>query len=301
MKKEMQDLLQTMYAERDLILKQQEALDKQVRSMAQTRQGIAQECVNNLLPDLSSETIKNLRRKVPAFSIPMKLGLIGKFVNLFGGHATGELNSSVSLDSLRIHLGAFLDNPVQKKPKEWSEIDIIDGAIYMMQKKPIKKCAEDLDDLSQRIRAIERLAAMDEKMWNPEIRNKIEEAVRSEAKHFLANFGRTQSSRRKKIITPVSYPTREQISSDIGPSLLELWLWNQLLTPHSDVVQEIQQFEPGGGTFGGAGASGDFMDKEEASRVVEASDPPQSEAESETDYDSETDNESNNDDHDSTE
>jgi len=266
MRQELQTLLQAMQSERNSILKKQESFGEQLRSLRETRQKMARHCVNELLPDLQAETIKALRREVPNFSIPTKSGFFSKLVSFFGGASADKIDPRVPLDLLRIHLGSYLDNS-EEKPETRAKVEELDRAIHDLQTNLIKSNTERLDEISERIKALEKLQAVDQKKLNPETRDRIEEALKSQAYRFRSGFGKKQPDQRQKLVAP-PYPTRPQISSDSGPSLLEMWLWYQLLMPHSEVSREIQQFEqfePGGGLSGGAGASGEFPEKTQVS------------------------------------
>ncbi|MDP1689643.1 MAG: hypothetical protein Q8L52_00315 [bacterium] len=258
MKDNLKVLLQSLRTERETLEKQQTGLMHQHDIMLDRHRSEARQCVRQLLPDLGSGTIDSLRRDVPDFEVPTISAWFG---------FSKKLDPNVSLDTLRMQLGTYLDNS-SDAPRAWVEkVGRLDRAIRGSQENLIPENSAHLADVNAKIAALEKFSAVDHSKMNPKMRQQMEQAMAAQAK---ANRRGTsnQPMRQATRMAPI-YPTQSQASSDSGPSLLEMWLWYQLLTPHSEYSHEVQPaFVGGGGEVGGGGASGGWGETREAPQEV---------------------------------
>lgn len=258
MKKSLQAMLGSLKEDRQNILDIQEKLDKQLRALCVTRQETARNLVNKILPDLSPETITKLRGKVPEFPIPIRRSFFDGIRRFFGGSPVEKIDPEVTLDILRMKLGAYLDGvSAEKHPNFWIErVGKINNAIHDFQTNPIKINNERLAEISARIKAIQKLQAVHTKI-DPTMQRKIEAAIKTRTDNVRLGKKHARVSPLNSK-TPPAYPTHEQRSSESGPGLLEAWLWYELLSSHSDYSHETRNFDFskeafGGGSSGGAG------------------------------------------------
>lgn len=248
MKENLQVLLQSLRDEKSRLEEEKRGLARQLETLNKSRMTTARRCLSELLPDLEMSTIKSLARQVPGFEVPVTSGFLG-----FGK----KVDPSVSLNSLRMKLGAHLDNTSGAVPESWkSDVKPIDASIRDLQENLIRSNAERIADVGARITALEKLVNVDLTKMNPKVRSQLEQAVASQARNPRAS---TRSYSSVRGATPVNtvYPSQTQIHSDSGPSLLEMWFWWQILTPNSECSHEVHRIESGG-SFGGGGASGNW-------------------------------------------
>jgi hypothetical protein len=271
MKENLDALRQALQEEKAAIYKEKITLEKQLRTLNGIRQTEARKRLNTMLPDLDSGTITALHQEVPEFAIPMVAvtpGFFGGVIRFFTGGQSEMIDPEISIDALRMQLGSYLDNADKaNRPDFWNkQVGDIDESIQDLQTNLIRANAEQLVEISNRLEAIEKLQATDFERMKPEMQAKIDEAVKSQVKQL--HSGKRFTRVRPISKTPPVYPSSSQTSSDSGPGLLEMWLWYEILSSHSEYAQEAQRIEPGGGEFGGAGASGDFsVDSAQASPV----------------------------------
>lgn len=265
MKENLQALLGSLQDEKLLLEIEKENLVRQSVALNRSRTTTARNCLARLLPDLEMNTIKVLLRQVPDFQVPIVSGWLG-----FGK----KVASSVTLDSLRMKLGAHLDNTRGVVPATWKdEVLSIDISIRDLQENLIRSNAELIADIGARITALEKLLHVDVAKMDPKVRMRLEQAVASQAK-TARQSSRPYSNFRSAVPVDTSYPSHTQINSSSGPSLLEMWLWWQILTPHSECSHEVHRIESGGGgDFGGAGASGSWDERSDTARNMSAPSP----------------------------
>lgn len=247
MKEKLQTLLQSLRDEQTRLEVEKRDLGYQLSVATMTRRSSAQHCINDiLLPNLEMSTIQSLQYEVPEFQIP----LVSKWFGF-----SKQVDPKASINTLRMQLGAYIDNSSKVLPKIWREnITPIDQSIRNLQENLIKSNAERISEVNDRIAALEKLLNIDPRKMDPKVRQRVEQAVASQSR-------RSSPYRipRKAMGMAPAYPSQSQINSDSGPSLLEMWLWYELLSSHSEVSNEVVRIESGG-EFGGAGASGDFSD-----------------------------------------
>lgn len=265
MKENLQALLGSLQDEKLLLEIEKENLARQSVALNRSRTTTARNCLVRLLPDLEMDTIKVLLRQVPDFQVPTVSGWFG-----FGK----KIAPGVTLDSLRMKLGAHLDNTQGAVPATWKdEVLSIDTSIRDLQENLIRSNAERIADIGMRITALEKLLRVDIAKMDPKVRTRLEQAVASQAK-TARQSSRPYSNFRSAVPVNTSYPSHTQINSDSGPSLLEMWLWWQILTPHSEYSHEVHRIESGGGgDFGGAGASGSWDERSDTMRNMSAPSP----------------------------
>lgn len=256
MKEDLQVLLQLLCAEQQTLERQKGDLMHQLDTAVDSRRSTARRCIRNLLPNLESDTISSLRRTVPDLEIPMVSAWFG---------FSKKLDPNVTIDTLRMQLGTYLDNSPNAS-REWVDsVGRLDQTIRDLQENSIPENAAGLDEMNAKIEAIKKLSVIDPSKMSPEIHKKLEQTIASARK----TGGRSVPFRSvQKTAGVASYPTRSQINSDSGPGLLEMWLWYQLLTPNSEYSHETQlAFVGGGGETGGAGAGGSWGETKEAPEV----------------------------------
>ncbi|GEM_PF-4738004 len=260
MKENLQVLLQSLRAERQTLEKQNGALSHQLDIAIDSRRSAARRGIRRLLPNMEPGTISSLRRAVPDFKIPTVSAWFGLF---------RKLDPSVTIDALRMQLGVHLDNS-PNRPKVWEEeVGQFDRAIRGFQEHLIPENAAHLADVNAKIAALEKFSAVDHRKMNPEMRQQMEQAIAAQAKANRRGTSK-QPVRQATRMAPMApaYPTQSQASSDSGPGLFEMWLWYQLLTPHSDYSHAAQPaFVGGGGEMGGGGASDSWGENREAPEV----------------------------------
>lgn len=265
MKKDLAVLMESLLSEKNSLVQEKHSLDEQLRVLNRNRSSEVRHALIEMLPDLEKSTVQNLRHILPGFHIPMVSAWFGLFE---------KVDPDVSADDLRIQLGTYLDS-LQQVPEFWQKtVGKFDEAIHDLQVNLIKANAERLQDILDKIGAIERLQSIDQEKISPEIREKIETAVRSQAKQISSgkNSG-IKSFRQRSFTSAPVYPTATQTSSDSSMSLLEMWFWYEILTSGSDYHHEVQRIEAGGGQFDSGGASGDFSDGRVPSQSSEADQP----------------------------
>lgn len=249
MKENLQVLLQSLQDEKKRLEGEKSDLARQSVALNRSRTTTARNCLVRLLPDLEMDTLKALLRQVPDFQVPTVSGWLG-----FGK----KVSPGVTLGSLRMKLGAHLDNTQGAVPTIWKdEVLSIDVSIRDLQENLIRLNAERIADIGMRITALEKLLRVDIAKMDPKVRTRLEQAVASQAK-TARQSSRPYSNLRSAVPVNTSYPSHTQINSDSGPSLLEMWLWYEILTSHSECSHEVQRIEAGGGDFGGGGASGSW-------------------------------------------
>jgi len=247
-KENLKVVLNNLKAERSSLESGKNGAEAQLGTLNQLRRLAAGRIIEEYyLPDSDLATIKALREAIPGFPVPMASKWFG---------FSEKLDPNVSLDALRIQLGTFLDN-AEEVPERWSkEVGRFDRKIRELQENVITKYAENLADISAKIAALEKLEKVDPKKINPEMMEKIKTALEFQKKNpdSIRRYPYKKSS-------PASYPTRDEIHSDSGPGLLDVWLWSQLLGSDTDHTGEAaESFNPGGGEFSGGGASGDWKE-----------------------------------------
>jgi hypothetical protein len=262
MKENLQILLQSLQDEKERLEGEKNDLARQSVTLNRSRTTTARNCLARLLPDLEMDTIKALLRQVPDFQVPTVSGWLG-----FGK----KVAPGVTLDSLRMKLGAYLDNTQGAVPATWKdEVLSIDTSIRDLQENLIRSNTERIADIGIRIKALEKLLRVDIAKMDPKVRTRLEQAVASQMK-ISRQSSRPYSNFRSAVPVNTSYPSYTQINSDSGPNLLEMWLWWQILTPHSEYSHEVHRIESGGGgDFGGAGASGNWDERSDTARTVSA-------------------------------
>lgn len=180
----------------------------------------ARGCLATLMPDLSMNTVEKLGSQVPGFYIQTVSGWFG-----FNKRVAPQL----SLDSLRISLGIYLDNMRSGTPWIWQETILpLDKQILDLQQS-VRLTAEKKVELQQRIAAVEKLLAIDETKLAPELRVKLAKAAAEQVK-----LVQLRPANGTSVNSPHTTLQPTEVNSNSGPSLLEIWLWWQLLTPHSD-------------------------------------------------------------------
>lgn len=251
MKKNLQKLLTALKVEHHRLEVEKNNLTRQLTGLFQARTAAARDCLKSLLPDMKMSTVNTLLGLVPNFKIP----IVSKWFGL-----SKKVDPRISIDALRLQLGAHLDNyTLGMPPILWSDQVVkIDTVIRDLQERQLKSKAEEIIQIERKISAVENIIKIDADKLSDSTRIKLEEAV---ASIQATEHGHRAKKKHSRVLRPTStpsYPDRNQIISDQGPDLLEMWFWWQMLNPHSDYQQEVQSFEPGGGEFGGAGASGSF-------------------------------------------
>jgi hypothetical protein len=263
MKENLQILLQSLRAEQQTLERQRSDLSNQLDAAIDSRRLAARQCIRSILPNLMPDTISSLRKAVPGFEIPMVSTWLG-FIK--------KLDPNVTIDTLRIQLGTYLDN-VPGASREWEHtVGRHDQVIRSLQEKSIPENTVALNEVSTKIEALKKFSAIDPNKMSPETRKKIEQAIASARKTGGRNVS-FMSMQKNPRVAP-SYPTQSQISSNSGPSLLEMWLWYQLLTPHSEYSHGVPPAVVGGGgelggggEFAGGGAGGSWEEPKDASGV----------------------------------
>lgn len=253
MKENLKTILQSLRSEQTRLETEKQSLCDQIRSLGLNRKSAARRCVQTLLPDLSPDSVKTLRREVPGFRIPT--------VSTWWG-LSKKIDPSASVDTLRMQLGAYLDDyqtGLKVVPDIWtSSVARADEIIRDLQKNQARTVETSLSDIKARIGAIEKLSNANLRKMDPKARRKLERALAAQAKSARSPARLARIVRASRV-TPV-YPTQSQVDSDSGPSPLEMWLWYQLLTPNSETSHEIDSFVGGGGSSGGGGADGSLRD-----------------------------------------
>lgn len=265
MKKNLQAWLNSLQDEKLLLEIEKQNLARQSVDMNRSRTTTARNCLVRLLLDLEKDTIKALLHQVPDFQVPTVSGWLG-----FGK----KVAPGVTLDSLRMKLGAHLDNTQGAVPAIWKdEVLSIDISIRNLQENLIRSNAESIADIGMRIKALEKLLRVDVEKMDPKVLTRLEQAVVSQVK-ISRQSSRPYSNFRSAMPVNTAYPSHTQINSDSGPSLLEMWLWWQILTPHSECSHEVHRIESGGGgDFGGAGAGGSWDERSNTTRNMSAPSP----------------------------
>lgn len=252
MKEDLTYLLDFLKIQERSILNERKSLDEQLRELANERKIKVRQALVGLLPDLKNGTIRKIKKDVRGFHVPM----VSKCFGLFE-----KIDPTVSLDSLRIKLGSYLDN-MDEPPQFWVRIvGNTDQLISSLQTNLIAENNRRMEDVSARIAAIEKLINIDPSKLKPETREKMERAAKGQVKELRTGqgFASRDSRFRKK---QGNHASRHHHNGIDGDDLLAAWLWYELLTPESESSAEISRLEPGRGEFGGAGASGDFSSSE---------------------------------------
>ena len=174
MKENLQVLLGSLQDENLLLEIEKENLARQSVALNRSRTTTARNCVVRLLPDLEMDTIKVLLHQVSDFQVPTVSGWLG-----FGK----KVAPGVTLDSLRMKLGAHLDNTQGVVPAIWKdEVISIDISIRGLQENLIRSNAERIADIGMRIKAMEKLLRVDVEKMDPKVRTHLEQAVASQVK-----------------------------------------------------------------------------------------------------------------------
>lgn len=241
MRKDLDFLLEALRAERTILEGEKDDLAEQGRTLNTSRNTAARRCLRDLLPSLDDETIDGLRSQAPGFEIPMTKGFMG---------LGKKLDPSVSLDALRIQLGAYLDNTEDEVPEAWrEEVRSLDEAIRNLQDNLVLANEERLSEIDSRIKAIEKLLRVDVAKMKPEVRTKLTQAIASQAKAARQSPRPFRSVRSTGSSGPVHFPT-QHIYLDSGMSPLEMWFWYELLTPDSECRCEVDRVDDQVGGFG---------------------------------------------------
>lgn len=264
MNNNLQTLLTALKAELNCLEVEKNNLKQQLLGLFQARTNAARNCLKSLLPDLKMSTVHTLLGLVPDFNIPTVSTWFG---------LSRKVDPRISIDALRLQLGAHLDNyTLGMPPISWSDQVVkIDTIIRDIQEKQLRSKAKEIIEIERKISALEKLINIDAEKLSDDTRMKLEEAVAGIQATGHDHRAKKKHSRDLEPASTPSYPDRNQIISDQGPDLLEMWFWWQILNPESQLQHEVQSLEPGGGEFGGAGASGSF----ESSPAVEKAPVPE--------------------------
>lgn len=232
----LQSLHAALRTEAKILKDEKTELDQQRTYANASRRVMANKCLADLLPDLKMPSIDQLRKEVPSFAIPV----VSKWLGL-----SRKVDPKASLDQLRIRLGTHLDIAVPRSllPDTWTwNVVPLDDMIQGLQIR-IRTNAERLADVNERIAAVEKLLHTDLRTMDPVIRDKVQRAVES----FSTSKGKSGIFRRieRNPATAPAYPVDQQLHSDSGPDLLQMWLWYQLMTQNSTVYHEIARMESG--------------------------------------------------------
>lgn len=252
MQRELQQLLDSLRREREAALGDRRREEGTLQTATEARRRAARLYLRALVPDLGDGTLRAIRRDVPGF----EPRTVAKWLGVFGE----KLDPSVSVDHLRMQLGTFLDNTPNPPTKWMQEVAGFDDTIRHYQQTVIPASQERLENVNARIEALERLATVDFQKMDADMRDKLGQAITVQSPRMRDVVSQ---ARMRPASRPVSYPTSSQIRSDDGPDLLTMWLWYQLLTPHSECARAVEQasFVPGGGAYGGGGATGSYAEE----------------------------------------
>lgn len=249
MKENLKVILASLREEQTRLETEKQSLYEQSRALSRNRQSAARRCVQTLLPDLSPDSVRALRREVPGFDIPM----VSRWWGL-----SKKVDPTVSIDTLRMQLGSYLDDYAtgpKTMPDIWmSSVVRADEIIRDLQENQIRANETGLSGVRARIQAIEKLSNANLRKMDPKTRRKLERALAAQAKSTRPFARQAQPIRGNRVVP--AYPTQTQVDSDSGPGLLEMWLWYQLLTSNSETSHEVERFSGGGGGSGGGGAEG---------------------------------------------
>lgn len=260
MKENLQTLLQFLQVEKDRLESDKRDLARQSNVLIRSRTTVARRCIERFVPDLEMSTIKMLLRRVSGFKVPTVSSWFG-FVEKVAPHVT--------LDSLRMQLGVYLDTTSGVVPPIWQdEVRTIDDSIRNLQENLIGSNAEHIADIDKRIVALKKLLQVDVDKMDPKVRARLEEAVASQVDTFRQSSSPYIPLNGDAPVA-ISYPSAAEINSSSGPDLLEVWLWGEILSPQSASSQEMQRIEFGGGDFGGAGASGGWDERPDTSSAAQ--------------------------------
>ncbi len=231
MENDLRFLISTLKNNKRHLEEEKAALVRRSNELSRDRTAAAVISIAQLLPDLKMSTVKALLVQVPHFSVPTVSLLFG-----IGRKVAPE----VKLSTLRIQLGTYLDNTQGTVPKIWAEnVLVLDAAIRELQAEHMIENGKHITELNRRIAALENLLRADIAKMDVGIQTRLAAAVGAQIKttwqmHNIS--GRTEP-------IPTTYPSPAQINSSRGPSVLEMWLWWQILSPDTEYMREVARLE----------------------------------------------------------
>ncbi len=240
MKNDVEDLIRAYEEERRFLVNEKNLEEERLYRMSRKRNSAAKIALDDLLPDLASQTVKNLAVQVRTFTIPTVPTWHGLW---------RKVAPNVNLDLLRINLGLHLDTLGVNAPTIWYRHIFVafDVHISDIQLK-IAGAAEAITIIDNRIAALKRLLENGKSLNDEEVTRAVKSELEMGVRCSLESQTRQVDTRH-----------------DDDNSLLTSWLWHELLTPDSRVsplVPETATSEPpvvfGGGDFGGGGATGSW-------------------------------------------
>ena len=152
MKKDLEDSMSALLAEKCFLIQEIQTLNKQLRILNRIRSSEARRILAGLLPDLQKSTVQNLRQMVPEFHIPTVSSWFGLFE---------KVDPSVSVDDLRIKLSSHLEGSPQAIEFWQKKVGEFDEAIHDLQVNLIKENIERLHYVVNKINGIEELNTVD--------------------------------------------------------------------------------------------------------------------------------------------
>lgn len=205
-------------------------LNENLKSLNFYRKNAAAECLVELLPNLKMLTIKKLQNELNEFEVPLKSSYL----------FWKKVDPSMSIDNLRIKLGAYIDNLSKDKvPKIWKEkVHIIDNEIIGKQDL-IKEYEESHTEAKLRKNALEDLMKKDLSKIRPEVYERIKIAVTKLSEQNTARKYKKVDLNKKQNIFPSDntiYNTYD------GNSILAAWLFYEILVPDSFLSEQLSYY-----------------------------------------------------------
>lgn len=245
MKANIQSLIEKFQSEKKHELLIREDLLKTLDEAKAQREKDRQDLIELLVPDTSSETLKEIQEKFEHFYIPC--------VEKWSWWPLGfksVLNSNVSLEDLRKRLYDYIS-----KMKLWP-LDV-DGTnkINTLINQSLALSQKAIESLDMKLEALRKLYDVDETKLNPEMRKQMRTAISS----FYKRDKKQLILSRDDLTVVRDY---SQVSNN--DTSLELWFWYMILSDDSALSAELSsEALVTGAEFDGGGAEQDISFNED--------------------------------------
>ena len=231
MKNEIENLLTALKHQRERLETQKGEFAAEIRELVTERTEKAKSALNQLVPDHSIATVKRLRNYVPRFIVPT----IPHWI------FWEAIHPNISLDTLRIRLGIYLD-----VNQGWEAIDTdwarsiynIDEAIKDRQVQYIPELVGQIADLSTRIEALKQFVSEKVAKLTPTEQTQLQTTLKSFSRQPLTGSNVTVDQ-----VRSMAQPNSQNV--EMGPNLSSMIFWWMILSPESNYnYHQVQPEQP---------------------------------------------------------
>lgn len=224
MQKELTSLLERLRNERARIAAAKQRHVGMLRELGAERAEKARIALQFLLPDIAMTSMDRLKRLIPGFPIPTESTWFG---------LSRRVKPGTTVENLRIQLGIHLDTSEQWEVVKTDQTQVVyklDETIERRQTETIPNLSREIQDLDERIAALEKFLAADHSKINSDQLDRMRRAITTVAKQS-SSFGDTKATHIRSSAQPVY---RDRIEDGGDFDLIGAWFWWQVLSPESE-------------------------------------------------------------------